>query len=226
MRFGKTLREAIYPPWTDQYIDYAKLKALLRENGPDEDRPWTEDDETRFCEELLNVQLEKVAAFQEKTFKELEHRASKCDNQLRAIAPQEGQIKGDITVARLKELEGELDGILNEFRQLRKYSNINYTGFMKIVKKHDRKRGDRYKIRPMVAVSLAKRPFNTEQGYTYMMHKLSLMFFAVRQHLEGDSGDTQVPTTDTQTNSAGETYTAYKCESPLYEEEIHLLIAQ
>lgn len=210
MRFGKTLREAIYPPWAEQYIDYAKLKALLRENGPDEDKPWTEAEETRFCEELLNVQLEKIAAFQEKTFKELEQRASKCDDQLRDIAPQDGNPKGELTVARLKELEAELDGILNEFRQLRRYSNINYTGFMKIVKKHDRKRGDRYKIRPMVSVSLAKRPFNTEQGYTHMMHKLSLMFFAVRQQLEGDPNARDVLSTNEEINNAGESYKAYK----------------
>lgn len=209
MRFGKTLQEAIYPPWAEQYIDYGKLKALLRENGPDEDRPWTEDDETRFCEELLNVQLEKIAAFQATTFKELELRASKCDDQLRDIAPQDGQPKANTTATKLKELEAELDGILNEFRQLRKYSNINYTGFMKIVKKHDRKRGERYRIRPMVAVSLAKRPFNTDQGYTSMMNKLSFMFFAVRQHMEGEAAN--IPTTHAQTmNAAGETYTAYK----------------
>ncbi|CRK18447.1 hypothetical protein BN1708_012347 [Verticillium longisporum] len=32
MRFGKTLRESVYAPWKDKYIDYAKLKSLLRED--------------------------------------------------------------------------------------------------------------------------------------------------------------------------------------------------
>lgn len=129
MRFGKTLREAIYPPWKDHYLDYAKLKNLLRENvSRDEDKPWTEDDEARFCEELLNVQLEKVAAFQESTLKELEHRAAQASESLRELAPEEGKSNGDITAGRFKEIEEELDRITSDMKELRKYSNINYTG--------------------------------------------------------------------------------------------------
>lgn len=53
MRFGKTLRAAVYPPWKGKYIDYNKLKTLLRENdvtrdGEDasdsDDDQWTEQD--------------------------------------------------------------------------------------------------------------------------------------------------------------------------------------
>ena len=133
MRFGKTLRESIYPPWKDYYLDYAKLKSLLREDGSrDEDKPWTEDDETRFCEELLNVQLEKVAAFQELTFKNLELRAAQAGEKLRDLAPEEGKPKGDITLGRFKEVEEELDRITSEVKELRKYSNINYTGLYQL----------------------------------------------------------------------------------------------
>jgi SPX domain protein involved in polyphosphate accumulation len=129
MRFGKTLRESIYPPWKDYYLDYAKLKSLLREDGSrDEDKPWTEDDEARFCEELLNVQLEKVASFQESTLKKLEQRASQASDKLKDLAPEDGRPKGDITVGRFKEVEEELDKITSEVKELRRFSNINYTG--------------------------------------------------------------------------------------------------
>jgi SPX domain protein involved in polyphosphate accumulation len=129
MRFGKTLREAIYLPWKDQYLDYSKLKSLLREDGSqDEDKPWTEDDEARFCEEILNVQLEKVATFQESTLKKLEQGATLAGEKLRDLAPEEGKPKGDITAGRFKEVEEELDRITNEVKELKKYSNINYTG--------------------------------------------------------------------------------------------------
>ena len=129
MRFGKTLREAIYPPWKDQYLDYTKLKNLLREDGSrDEDKPWTEDDEARFCEELLNVQLEKVAVFQESTLRKLEQRGATASEKLQDLAPEEGQPKGDITLGRFKEVELELDSITSEVKELKRYSNINYTG--------------------------------------------------------------------------------------------------
>ncbi len=55
---GRTLRESIYPEWKDHYIDYDKLKGLLREDAAEEDgSPWTDEDDNRFSDEILNVQL-------------------------------------------------------------------------------------------------------------------------------------------------------------------------
>ncbi len=217
MRFGKTLREAIYPPWKDRYVEYSKLKALLREDGPqEEDKPWTEDDEARFCEEILNVQLEKVAAFQELTFKKLEQRTTTAGEKLRDLAPEEGKPKGDIAIGRFGELEGELDSITNDVNELKKYSNINYTAFLKIVKKHDRKRGNRYKVRPMLQISLSKRPFNSEQSYAPLLNKLSLMYFVIRQNLEDSIEPRNTSTSDSLYQmQSGERYTAYKCRNKI-----------
>jgi SPX domain protein involved in polyphosphate accumulation len=214
MRFGKTLKASIYPPWKDQYFEYAKLKSLLREDGPEEEgKPWTEEDESRFCEEVLNVQLEKVAAFQEATLKQLEQRATAAGEKLRDIAIEEGKQKGDITIGRFKEVEKELESITNATKELKKFSSINYTAAIKIVKKHDRKRGNRYKIRPMLQIALSKRPFNSEQAYDPLLNKLSMMYFVIQQNLEENAEQYHVSTPDTQVPSQnGEKYTAYKCE--------------
>ncbi|KAM0430455.1 hypothetical protein ACHAPT_005802 [Fusarium lateritium] len=217
MRFGRTLRESVYAPWKDKYIDYAKLKSLLREDVADDDRPWTEDDETRFCEEIFNKQLEKVAEFQEQRFNALKERVDAAFEKLKELAPvesteEDGTVpKGEISASRLRALESELDDITNEVRELKKYSNINYTGFLKIIKKHDRKRGDRYKVRPMMQLSLAQRPFNSETGYSPLLNKLSIMYFAIRQQLE-EGGD-QLPPLDLESQGEthnGERYTAHK----------------
>lgn len=217
MRFGKTLRESIYPPWKDQYIDYSKLKSMLREDmREDEDVPWTEDDENRFCDEIFNVQLEKVAQFQDKTVSSLKEQAETAFEKLKDMAPSEEKPKSDITTARLKELKGELDAITNEVKELKKYSSTNYTGFLKIAKKHDRKRGDRYKVRPMMRVNLAERGFNSEQAYSSLLTKLSLMYYAINQNL--DEGE-QYQQLDLDLNNQqevhnGERYTAHKCRFP------------
>ena len=210
MRFGKTLRNAIYPPWKGEYIDYGMLKGMLREDDED-DTPWTEDDENKFCDEILNTQVEKVANFQESTFKALEDRANKSGEKLRDLSPEGGKKPGDITTGRFKEIEEELDSIINEVKELKKYSGINYTGFLKIVKKHDRKRGNNYKIRPMVQMTLSKRPFNSEQGYAPLLNKLSMMYFVVRQQLE-EGADHGALSADSQSETQnGERYTAHKC---------------
>ncbi|KAI1388843.1 SPX-domain-containing protein [Hypoxylon trugodes] len=213
MRFGKTLRESIYPPWKDQYIDYSKLKTMLREDRrEDEDVPWTEDDENRFCDEVFNVQLEKVAQFQEKIVSGLKERAEVAFEKLKDMAPSDDKPKSDITTARLKELKSELDSITNEVKELKKYSSANYTGFLKIAKKHDRKRGDRYKVRPMMRVSLSERGFNSEQAYSPLLTKLSLMYYAINQNL--DDGEQQHPLEldldNQQEVHNGERYTAHK----------------
>ena len=211
MRFGKTLRDSVYPPWKANYLNYSKLKSLLREDA-DDDRKWTEDDESKFCEEILNVQLEKVAAFQASTFKSLEQRANRAGEKLRELSPEDGKAKGNIQTARFKEIEDELDAIINETKELKKYSNINYTGFLKIVKKHDRKRGSNYKIRPMMQMSLSKRPFNSEQNYAPLLNKLSMMYFIVRQQLDENTGGASLASEDQAEVQHGEKYISYKCE--------------
>ncbi|KAI1652126.1 SPX-domain-containing protein [Daldinia loculata] len=213
MRFGKTLRESVYPPWRDQYIDYEKLKTMLREDRKeDDDVPWTEDDENKFCDEVFNVQLEKVAQFQEKTLSGLKERAEVAFETLKEMTPSDDKPKSDITAARLKELKNELDAITNEVKELKKYSSVNYTGFLKIAKKHDRKRGDRYKVRPMLRVSLSDRGFNSEQAYTPLLTKLSLMYYAVNQNLdEGEQGQPLDLGLENQPEvHNGERYTAHK----------------
>merc|ERR1712093_620531 len=210
MRFGKKLRNSVYPKWNGQYMDYAKLKGMLRENEEDDSR-WTENDENKFCDEILNVQLEKVAAFQQETFKSLEQRANSCADKLKDLVPEDGKAKGDITTGRFKEIETELDEIINETKELKKYSNINYTAFLKIVKKHDRKRGNNYKIRPMMLMSLSKRQFNTESGYSPLLNKLSIMYYAVRQQLDESEAAPATSASEAQSEiQNGERYTAYK----------------
>ncbi|KAH8593200.1 VTC domain-containing protein [Bisporella sp. PMI_857] len=210
MRFGQTLRNAIYAPWKAHYIDYSKLKSILREDAKD-DRPWTEEDEAKFSEEILSIQLDKVAAFQAKTFEQLEQRATKAAEKLKDLGIEDGKAKGDITIGRLKEIEEELDAITNDAKELKKYSSINYTGFVKIAKKHDRKRGANYKIKPILQNQLHNKPFNSEQSYSPLLNKLSMMYFAVKQQLEENTELPGAATPDAQSlTQNGERYTAYK----------------
>jgi SPX domain protein involved in polyphosphate accumulation len=191
MRFGKTLKNSIYEPWKSSYIDYGKLKQLLREDGSqNEEKEWTEDDEGRFVEELVNVQIEKVNAFQVETYKSLRERTSDCELRLEKLAEsekndkealEEGENLDGKSPESLQDVLKELDGITKEINELEKYSRINYTGFLKAAKKHDRKRGSKYKVRPLLQVRLAALPFNSEDYspllYRYVMDPVPLQAF-------------------------------------------------
>lgn len=213
MRFGKTLQSSIHAPWRDHYIDYAKLKKLLHEGddsdserGPTsrtdenyEGREWTENDESIFVEELINVQLEKVNNFQRTMSDQLKERAAKLEARLEKLvtsgvpAIKDGVTESDKPETSeeekqklLKQTLEELDSITSDINELEKFSRVNFTGFLKAAKKHDRRpRGasvkgkgkakakggaGEYKIRPLLQVRLSALEFNKED-YSPLLYR-------------------------------------------------------
>ncbi|KAJ5710666.1 hypothetical protein N7488_004822 [Penicillium malachiteum] len=195
MRFGKTLKNTVYPPWKGKYIDYTKLKTLLREHdvtgdaSDSDDSQWTEQDEEAFVQELLNVQMDKVNTFQSETSQQLRERTSACEAKLRPLAPSaegESVVLDEIEKRKMAtEILEELDSITKEVSELEKYSRINFTGFLKAAKKHDRKRGTHYRVMSLVQVRLSQLPFNSED-YSPLVHRLSVMYSFVRETLTED----------------------------------------
>lgn len=203
MRFGKTLQSSIYEPWESKYIDYSKLKRLLREREPshgcgpsksnEDEGNWTEEDEGAFVDELVNVQLEKVNAFHDETYRNLRDRTSDCESQLQRIAESEkneaNKPPEEVTTASgsggqtLQEVLAKLDGITKEVNELEKFSRINYTGFLKAAKKHDRRRGSQYRVRPLLQVRLAALPFNSED-YSPLLYQWVVLFSCQKLHAE------------------------------------------
>jgi SPX domain protein involved in polyphosphate accumulation len=238
MKYGRTLRKSIYPPWKDQYIDYDKLKKLLRESDDatsptssrKDDDEWTEEDESAFVEELVNVQLEKVHKFEADTYQRLSDRTSACEANLDPIAlgskkdeaeEKQGGEQSESSEKKsvdkqdrekiLKDTLKELDDITKEINELEKYSRINYSGFLKAAKKHDRKRGYDYRVRPLLQVRLAALPFNKED-YSPLLYRLSAMYSFVRQSLEGKTEGLSF----SESHTSGEEYMSYKCKNFSY----------
>ena len=187
MKFGKTLQNSVYEPWRANYIDYGKLKSLLREDDSENggNARWTDEDEGRFVEELVNVQLEKVNAFHVDTLKALRDRTAACEaklEQLRSssIAERHGGGREDsgaeLTEDVARRVLEDLDGISKEMNELEKYSRINYTGFLKAAKKHDRRRGSNYKVRPLLQVRLSALPFNSED-YSPLLYRYGSLHY-------------------------------------------------
>ena len=108
--------------------------------------------------------------------------------------------------AELKVVLDELNSISREINELEKYSRINFTGFLKAAKKHDRKCGTHYRVRPLLQVRLAALPFNSED-YSPLLYRLSAMYAFVRQAL-GGNGDQKQSTSESKVD--GNTYISYK----------------
>src|SRR5690606_33240799 len=98
---------------------------------------------------MFNVQLEKVTRFLEATFASIRNRVNSAFDTLRELAAKENQETTTAQKDKMREVEREMDELTRDVRELKNFTRINYTGFQKIAKKHDRKRGGRYKVRPM-----------------------------------------------------------------------------
>ncbi|GAM86053.1 hypothetical protein ANO11243_040630 [Dothideomycetidae sp. 11243] len=221
MRFGRTLRHAVYEPWRKYYIDYEKLKKLLRENDSAASSPtragdetWTDQDAEKFYHELANVELEKVQKFHSDIIQKLNDRTAKCEAKLDPVAAAVKKDDSDASAAAEdgdtnrstgSETLGELDRITKEISELEKYSRINYTGFLKIAKKHDRRRGGRISVKSPLQSLLVQMPFNKED-YSPLLYRISAMYSFARQQLDGKQSGRSF--SDNQ--SGGETYTSYK----------------
>jgi SPX domain protein involved in polyphosphate accumulation len=236
MKFGTTLRKSVYAPWKDKYIDYDKLKKLLRDN--DDDDSWTADDESAFVDELANVQLEKVHNFITDISQKLRDRTSACEKKLEPLAlgaPSEGQVEsrdgegkgegkpagsGDAATRvepsqqererLLKEVLRELDGITKETKELEGFCRINFTAIIKATKKHDKVRGTSYRLRPFIDARIARHPLHTEDA-SPLLYRLSALYSFVRQSLEGKAKEAL---SFAESSTSGEGFTSHKCTSP------------
>ncbi|KIW99343.1 uncharacterized protein Z518_11331 [Rhinocladiella mackenziei CBS 650.93] len=211
MRFGKTLSDSIYPPWKDKYLEYDKIKKLLREDetspqGRGGEGSWTEQDEENFVHELTVVQLEKVNQHQIDTFNAIRDRAAACEAKLPTPEKDDSGRTEEEWKAVAQDTLEELDSISKELNELKKFSRINYTGFLKAAKKHDRKRGLKYRVRPILQVRLSQTPFNQED-YSPLLFRLSAMYSWARQKLDGEEAAAKVAEADTKPK---DTYTAHK----------------
>ena len=204
MRFGKTLSDAVYPPWKDKYLQYDKIKKLLREDeaspqGRGGEASWTEQDEENFVNELTVTQLEKVHQHQVEISHSLRDRTAACEAKLPSTEGEDAGKSDDEIKEVAKELMPELDSVSKELNELRKFSRINYTGFLKLAKKHDRKRGLKYRVRPILQVRLSQMPFNKED-YSPLLFRLSTMYSWARQKLEGEEAGKEAETDNRPTD--------------------------
>jgi DNA replication licensing factor MCM4 len=151
-RFGHQLRTSLIQNWYFHYIDYDGLKASLKtdyeteptpENPKPKRKPWSEDDEQRFVKQLES-ELDKVYTFQKVKAQELIKRIRASEQEVNEVVGKADQVQsgqnvnGDVPSDEdFILLEEDLSDIIADVHDLAKFTQLNYTGFQKIIKKHD-----------------------------------------------------------------------------------------
>lgn len=168
MLFGSKLSNEIYEPWKGYYLDYDYLKRLLKENVILQNS-WNDKDEQEFVSHL-DKNLEKVYSFQADKYEDL-------NNQLDDL---QGVLQNPSSQFDLNNFMNSLDEILSLAQELDHFQRLNFTGFVKIVKKHDRLH-PQYMVKPLLNVRLKNLPFHSED-YSPLLYKISALFQFLREN--------------------------------------------
>ncbi|KAI3342640.1 vacuolar transporter chaperone 4 [Ustulina deusta] len=215
MKFGQQLRSSIIREYQWYYIDYDGLKAELKgasgspadsredddEAGPSDiaaarkarraqpKKRWTEEDEQAFIAKLY-AELEKVYTKTKVKQSEIQRRIAVGEREVREVvsrAVERGLNEQGPSEEEFILLEDDLSDIIADVHDLAKYVQLNYTGFYKIIKKHDK--ATKWYLRPAFDAALKKKPFYNED-FDAEVVKLSNMYNNVRTRgnpVKGDS---------------------------------------
>ncbi|KAJ5657755.1 Vacuolar transporter chaperone 4 [Penicillium longicatenatum] len=206
MRFGEHLQSSMIREYHPFYIAYDQLKEALKteyvtEPTPDTAKPprreWTEDDEKNFVT-LLESELEKVYLFQKRKSEEIVERIKESEVEVTDVVERldnSGARRPSIirpprpppTDDDFLLLEQILSDIIADVHDLAKFTQLNYTGFQKIIKKHDKE--TKWYLRPVFAARLNAKPF-FKDNYDAFVVKLSKLYDLVRTKgnpVKGDS---------------------------------------
>ncbi|KIV90589.1 hypothetical protein PV10_07875 [Exophiala mesophila] len=196
MKFGQQLRQSLIKDYYWHYISYDELKDALKKphiSGKSGDRePWNDDDEASFIRQL-EAELDKVFTFQKLKSQEIVSRIKAAEAEVKQVVERQEQLnssdpesdedlEGDFEL-----LEADLSDIIADVHDLAKYTQLNYTGFQKIIKKHD-KQTNMY-LRPSFATRLKAKPF-FQDNYDAFIVTLSKLYDLVRTRgnpVKGDS---------------------------------------
>ncbi|KAF8477603.1 VTC domain-containing protein [Kalaharituber pfeilii] len=203
MKFGTQLRQSLITNFEYHYIDYDRLKYELKSrlypSGSPTPKKWTEQDEKAFVQ-LLEEELDKVFTFQKTKAVEIVRRIKVSEREVEEVVKQldsrpparassssqpggEGPTEEDFDL-----LEADLSDIIADVHDLAKFTQLNYTGFQKIIKKHDKQTG--WTLKPIFAARLNAKPFFRD-NYDAFIVKLSKLYDLVRTRghpAQGDSG--------------------------------------
>jgi len=165
-------------------------------------KQWDDEDEARFYE-TLEAELDKVFTFQKVKSQEIIRRIREAESDVEGVIHRQEATQAHSstttdshattpvqapTAEEFEALEEELGDIIADVHDLAKFVQLNYTGFQKILKKHDKTHPDR-QLKPIFAARLNAKPF-FKDNYDAFIVKLSRVYDNVRTKgspVKGDS---------------------------------------
>ncbi|CAI5759408.1 unnamed protein product [Candida verbasci] len=193
MKFGEHLRKALIKNYSFYYISYDDLKHQLKKGLKDHDYIWNNQLEEEFLNQL-ETELDKVWSFTKVKNTEVNRRIKQSEqyvyevvDTLQRFQNNDPNVQQPPQEQDFEDLEEELSDIIADVHDLAKFSRLNYTGFQKIIKKHDKT--TKFHLKPVFQARLNSKAFYKD-NYDNLIVKLSKLYDLVRTRgkpIEGDS---------------------------------------
>ncbi|ODQ57352.1 hypothetical protein WICANDRAFT_35773 [Wickerhamomyces anomalus NRRL Y-366-8] len=185
MKFGEHLKSSLIRDYNFYYISYDDLKKELKSGLKSNGNKWSTELEENFLTSL-EAELDKIYTFQKVKGAEITRRIKDSEQSVNevigSIDTENPPLEQDF-----EDLEEELSDVIADVHDLAKFTRLNYTGFQKIIKKHDKQTG--WNLKPIFQVRLDAKPFFKE-NYDSMVVKISTLYDLVRTRgnpVKGDS---------------------------------------
>jgi SPX domain protein involved in polyphosphate accumulation/uncharacterized membrane protein YidH (DUF202 family) len=139
---------------------------------------------------MLEAELDKVYTFQKLKSQEIVSRIKSSEAEVQQVIERQddpGSDHDDELEADFELLEADLSDVIADVHDLAQFTQLNYTGFQKIIKKHDKQTG--LILRPSFATRLKAKPF-FQDNYDAFIVTLSKLYDLVRTRghpVKGDS---------------------------------------
>ncbi|KAJ2959451.1 hypothetical protein NQZ79_g5094 [Umbelopsis isabellina] len=168
MKYGAELQDNVFAPWRLSYIAYDVLKMELKNRQLNHD--WNDQDEADFIQ-LFDNEMNKVYDFISAKMREVEARITYCERTISTFQKNPSMS----SEANWQIMDDALTEVLFDVNDLAKFTRVNYIGFHKIVKKHDKWTGrslQQHFIEAARAKPLDKQRFDVAFVFISSLHDL------------------------------------------------------
>ncbi|CCE72553.1 Piso0_000136 [Millerozyma farinosa CBS 7064] len=188
MKFGQHLRNELIKDYSYYYISYDDLKYQMKKRLKGSDDQWSGEYEEEFLASLEN-ELDKVYSFTKVKNTEVRRRIKDLEKYVHEVveASKDPQNSNKPQEQDFEDLEGELSDVIADVHDLARFTRLNYIGFQKILKKHDKT--TKFTLKPIFQARLNSKAFYKD-NYDSLIVKLSKLYDMVRSRgnpVKGDS---------------------------------------
>ncbi|EAU85368.2 vacuolar transporter chaperone 4 [Coprinopsis cinerea okayama7 len=189
MKFGTKISEDMYSEWRPYYLDYNHLKRVLKTSELSRRIREAEKDVKRLVAEEREEQRRQRADPESQQVDHDEYaQDGGSDDDLSDDEGNDSDESYDALEDRFHHLEEEVAILVADVHDLALYTKLNITGFMKILKKHDKQTKWHLKTE-FIQEHLEKKPFY-KYNWDALIVKLSKLYDLVRTRgnpVQGDS---------------------------------------